>query len=222
MANQANQGSRIKLSLFQQDLVLHAEKAIYWPGRRMLIIADLHLGKGHHFRKSGIPVPGTLDLENLRRIRNLISEFDPEEVLFLGDLFHSSYNESWQEVKALTSENPKCNFTLVQGNHDIMDENVYQHADILLFDGNLIIDPFIFSHHPLSEIEGGFYNIAGHIHPAARLIHSGKQSLTFPCFHIGMDQAILPAFGEFTGMHVLPVKNSDRIYIICEGVILPT
>ena len=40
-----------------ERLQLHADRALYWPARGRLLIADLHLGKGDVFRRAGIAVP---------------------------------------------------------------------------------------------------------------------------------------------------------------------
>ena len=41
----------------------------------------------------------------------------PKEILFLGDLFHSSYNHEWEEWLDFFN-NSKLIFTLILGNHD--------------------------------------------------------------------------------------------------------
>ncbi len=54
-----------------ERLVVLAERALYWPRRRTIIIADPHFGKAATFRQAGIPVPhGTTatDLDRLRRL----------------------------------------------------------------------------------------------------------------------------------------------------------
>ena len=41
-----------------------ADRALWWPARRRLVIADLHLGKGDAFRHAGIAVPRTESLKD--------------------------------------------------------------------------------------------------------------------------------------------------------------
>ena len=62
----------------------------------MLLLADLHLGKGAHFRREGIPVPTNMISKDLRKLETLIDLFQPGRVVFLGDLFHSVYNPEWE------------------------------------------------------------------------------------------------------------------------------
>jgi metallophosphoesterase superfamily enzyme len=83
------------------------------------------------------------------------------------------------------------------------------------------MDQFVFTHHPLQEIEPRQYNLAGHIHPGVALHGRGRQALTLPCFYFGQQQALLPAFGVFTGLaRIKPLKN-DKIFVIVENKILP-
>jgi metallophosphoesterase superfamily enzyme len=79
-------------------------------------------------------------------------------------------------------------------------------------------DPFFFTHHP-SEEEGCF-NFSGHLHPAIRLRGMGRQSLRLPCFFRNEKQMILPAFGEFTGSHVLSPGKKDHIYAIASNEVI--
>ena len=56
--------------------------------------------------------------------------------------------------------------------------------------------------------------LAGHVHPAAVLSGRGHDRLRLPCFHFGPAVGVLPAFGAFTGMHVLPRGPQDRVYVV--------
>jgi hypothetical protein len=45
--------------------------------------------------------------------------------------------------------------------------------------------------------------------------------LRLPCFHLGPEVGVLPAFGGFTGMHVLPRRPSDRVFVIAGDSVRP-
>jgi metallophosphoesterase superfamily enzyme len=60
------------------------------------------------------------------------------------------------------------------------------------------------------------YVLAGHVHPCVRVGGHGFDSLRLPCFHFGARVGVLPAFGEFTGSHVLPREEGDRVFAITE------
>src|SRR3984885_15395308 len=79
----------LPFQLLNQNLLLLPQKAIYWQQEKALIAADVHLGKVGHFRKSGIAVPRDMEQSDLAVLSDLVDEFKPKKVLFLGDLFHS-------------------------------------------------------------------------------------------------------------------------------------
>jgi metallophosphoesterase superfamily enzyme len=56
--------------------------------------------------------------------------------------------------------------------------------------------------------------LAGHIHPAAVLGGRARDRLRLPCFHLGPQVGVLPAFGAFTGMHVMQRGAEDRVYVV--------
>ncbi|MCB0811530.1 MAG: metallophosphoesterase, partial [Flavobacteriales bacterium] len=77
-----------------ERLELLPAKALWWPRARVLVIADMHMGKATHFRKAGIAVPGAVEQRNVQRAQALLAHYAPHEVLLLGDLFHSRHNGS--------------------------------------------------------------------------------------------------------------------------------
>ena len=55
------------------------------------------MGKAGHFRKNGIPITKKVHIADLQILHDLLIEHKPEEVILLGDLFHSSHNNEWQD-----------------------------------------------------------------------------------------------------------------------------
>ncbi len=204
----------LKTELQGEQLILDAEKAIYWPRRKVLLLADLHLGKAEHFRREGLPVPMAIRTKNLKRLNGLLKKYTPERVIFLGDLFHSLHNESWTVFCDFLKKRPAISFELVIGNHDILSEPDYSAAGLTLHDEPYLQAPFILSHHPQEEILEGYYNLYGHIHPCVYLQGLGKQYMRVACFHFGKYHGVLPAFGEFTGMAKMETVEGDRVFIV--------
>lgn len=204
----------------QQTFELHPLKAIFWKEQQTLLIADLHLGKARHFRKEGFPVPQEVGDQNYEMLIHLLLHYRPERVIFLGDLFHSDYNEEWTEISDLVQQFSSVQFDLVQGNHDILTDYAYAKANIRLFKKNLLIDQVLLSHEPMDSIPTGTYNLAGHIHPCVWLRGKGKQKMRLPCFYFGKNQGLLPAFGAFTGMAEIKVKKEDQVFVLAEDVVL--
>jgi len=81
--------------LLDHDLLLLPQKAIYWQQEKALIVADVHLGKVGHFRKAGIAVPRDMEQNDLAVLSDLVDEYKPKTIIFLGDLFHSDKNADW-------------------------------------------------------------------------------------------------------------------------------
>ena len=187
------------------------EKALYLPQQASLWIADPHFGKVSHFRKAGIAVPARAGEENLRVLKELLERHQPREVIFLGDLFHSGYNAEWPQLLHLLQSYPHTQFILVKGNHDILHQWHYQ--SLTVCKQWHLNDAFTLTHHP-ENTEA--YNVCGHLHPGVKLQGKGRQQLRLPCFYFGEKGAVLPAFGQFTGLHFLQPQPRDKIYV-CTG-----
>lgn len=210
-----------RLQLCGQHLLLHAFRALYWEEQDSLLIADLHLGKAAHFRRSGIAVPAAVGDANLDKLISLLIDFRPARVLFLGDLFHSDYNNQWLVFCELLEQFPNIHFELILGNHDILDVSFYESSGLIVHEEMLDLEPFLLTHHPLTELpDGEQYNLAGHLHPAVSLRGAGRQRLRLPCFYFGKNQGLLPAFGEFTGLANIPIGADDRVFAIAEDRVI--
>ncbi|MDM9630190.1 ligase-associated DNA damage response endonuclease PdeM [Robiginitalea aurantiaca] len=200
-----------------ETLHLHPWGALYREAADQLLVSDLHLGKISHFRKHGAAVPLKATARNFERLDDLLDEFQPESIAFLGDLFHSYRNREWDDFAAWV-KTCGTRLILIEGNHDILGPLPFEKLGIQVC-ATLQSGPFTYTHHPLQDFEG--YNIAGHIHPAVRLTGEGRQSLRVPCFHFRNRQLILPAFGAFTGSHLMKIRSGDRIYALAGDAIFP-
>lgn len=212
-------GPGMKAQIANHTFELLPQKALFWPAHQILLIADLHLGKINHFRKSGYPVPPRANDVNTELLIELMSTYKPVRTLFLGDLFHSHYNEEWEVLGQVRRHFASCSFELVLGNHDIMSELQYQRHQMSVHT-DLQIENVWLTHEPQQDIPTGTYNLAGHLHPGARLVGGGKQALTLPCFYFGKQQGILPAFGSFTGLYRVPVKKEDQVFVIADNQVI--
>lgn len=210
--------SNLKFICKNQTLILSGKRAIFWRAQRALLVADLHIGKAGHFRKAGIPLPASLTSNDLRRLGQLIDEFMPKSCLFLGDLFHSDYNNEFLLLKAFIEKYSMVQFTLIKGNHDIVNDQKIEDLGISSIHEILEITPFQFTHHP--QIDKRLYNIAGHLHPGYRIRGIAKQSLSTPVFYFGEKHAVLPAFSAFSGKALVQPNLGDSIFGVIENEIL--
>lgn len=209
----------MEVEVFGELFELLPQRAIFWKKEKMLLLADMHLGKVNHFRRSGIPVPIKANDKNIEILVDLMWKIKPERVVCLGDMFHSHYNPEWEVFGELVRHFKAASFELVLGNHDIMSEGQYLRKGIKLYD-TLQINQFLFTHHPLEDLPSNLYNLAGHIHPGVRLDGKGRQSVMLACFHFGKLQGLLPAFGMFTGLARIEPRKEDKVFVIVDNKIL--
>ncbi|MEO9510903.1 MAG: ligase-associated DNA damage response endonuclease PdeM [Flavobacteriaceae bacterium] len=204
------------IKLQHQEFILHYLGGIFWVEKSMLLISDVHLGKVAHFRKFGAAVPQKAVHKNFIQLDEIVGYFNPFQICFLGDLFHSSLNKEWQLFENWVGKTP-AEIILVAGNHDIIAPEKFEKLNIPIFQ-ELIIDTFLLTHHP--EERKGFFNFCGHIHPAIKLKGFGRQQLRLPCFFRKENQMIFPAFGTFTGTHTLKPKKGNEVFAIVENEVV--
>lgn len=193
---------------------LSAQRSLFWEAKKILILSDLHLGKTGHFRKSGIAVPQAVLKEDMQRLLHLIQHFGAQQVMVVGDFFHSRDNKEQELFVRWRQQFDGVQFTLVRGNHDILKAEWYESAGIEVVEDKLWLDDFCFTHDYCST--DAAYTFCGHIHPGIIIHGLGKQSLRFPCFYFGHKHCILPAFGKFTGLANVHPINGDVVYAVVE------
>lgn len=197
-------------------LVLCPEHAVFDPRTRVLLIADAHFGKAATFRAHGIPVPSGTTLDNLARLDRLIAHHAPARLVFLGDLLHARPAQAPAIVAALTAwrdRHADLDVVLVKGNHDRHAGPPATALRMREVDEPWQCGAWTLCHHPQS-IEGA-YVLAGHEHPVYRL-RTASDALRLPCFRFGAARAILPAFGDFTGGHLVNAAEAknERLYVV--------
>ena len=225
----------------EEELLLSAQRVLYYPAEKILVISDVHLGKAGHFRRYGIPIPTEVNQDNLSRLSQVIVQFDPERVLFLGDLFHSETNSEWDDFKRWRLQYSTLGMTLILGNHELYSEQKYE-------DLGLQVHPYLDSKHIrfLHDKDDAFAGptgsqsssgsliyeqektaqdtappntvaikgwISGHLHPGIKIQGKGRQRIILPCFVQQENQLVIPAFGTFTGLHLITNKDAHIIAI---------
>ncbi len=211
----------LEVSIAGEKLVLLPERAIYWPARRALLVADPHFGKAATFRASGIPVPsGTTD-DALKRLSSAARRTAPQRLVFLGDLLHAKPGRTQRMFDALSlwrQSHPEVGLMLVRGNHDRHAGDPPGDLEVQCVDAPYMMNPFVLAHHPGASSQG--YVLAGHVHPCVRLYGTGRQRLRLPCFVFGERGGILPAFGDFTGFADEDPDPASLVYAVAEGSVV--
>lgn len=197
-------------------MVLHPSGALYWPEKKTALLADVHLGKAGHFRKNGIAVPRKIEGVFYQKMQQLQNDLPIRRILFLGDLFHSDKNNEWFLFSAWVKQQ-QLELILIEGNHDIIPRQQFQALGITTVP-HWEEEGLYFTHYP--EERKSLFVICGHVHPGIRLNGKGKQQLKLPCFFYSSKQFILPAFGAFTGLHLLQPTPTDRVFVLTSKEVL--
>ena len=195
-------------------LLLLADKALYWPSRKLLCLADVHFGKAAAYRAWGQPVPQGTTAANLLRLDSLLTRYPINQVMFLGDFLHAPRSHAPVTLAALhewRQRHRALACKLVRGNHDIRAGDPPASLEIEVVNEPLFMLPFALRHMPIPL--AGYHVIAGHLHPVFHLHGRGRQRLRLCCFHSTDDLTVLPAFGDFTGGHVVEKTPGSRIVV---------
>jgi DNA ligase-associated metallophosphoesterase len=196
-----------------ETLLLLAEKALYWPARKMLVVADIHFGKAASFRAQGVPVPRGTTSQNLAALDALMAAHEIAHIMFLGDFLHARAAHATATLAAMLAwrlRHPALKLTLVRGNHDRHAGDPAASLAIEMVDEPYAMAPFALCHHPDIVTKG--YALAGHIHPSF-LLATRFDALRLPCFVVGPRRMILPSFGAFTGGFLITPEAGDAIYV---------
>ena len=140
--------------------------ALYWPGERTLIVADLHLEKGSSFAKRGAMLPPYDTQDTLQRLAECIDRYEPRRVVALGDSLHDTEAAARivpanREILRILQEDRE--WIWITGNHDPVIA-----ADLGgTCTDRLDLGGISFVHVP--RVGRVTHEIAGHMHPAAKL-----------------------------------------------------
>ena len=210
------------IHLAEEALWLLADKAVYWPARKCLLIADAHFGKASAYRSLGQPVPQGTTTANLQRLDRLLAAFPGAQVIFLGDFLHgpgSHASGTLNALRAWRERHTGVALTLIRGNHDKRAGDPPGDLNIEVVTEPLLMGPFALQHEP--DAHASHHVLAGHVHPVYRLRGKGRQSLRLPCFLIGNQVSLLPAFGAFTGGYSVTQEEGGRIFVIGDQEVWP-
>jgi DNA ligase-associated metallophosphoesterase len=175
-------------------LVADPAGALYWPEQGLLAVADLHLEKGSSFAERGVLLPPFDTVATLTRLAALMARYAPRAVIALGDSFHDGRGParlSDTDRATLRSLQRGRDWIWIAGNHDPDPaENIGGR-----FVSMLAIGALTFRHEPTETGEG---EIAGHLHPVARLAGRGR-AVSRRCFAGDPRRVVMPAFGAYAG-----------------------
>lgn len=201
----------LDIAIAGEPVRLSADRALYWPARRRLLVADLHLGKGDTFRAAGIAVPSGGTVHDLARLSALLAASDAASLWILGDFLHArrhaAVDAAW---RAFRDRHASVAIAVVPGNHDrAFDPDA---AGVALVAAGTADGPFEFHHAPVEPVDASRHTLCGHVHPVLRLPGAGRH----PLFWLRERVTVLPAFSAFTGGHAVP-RADCRGSVLCDG-----
>ncbi|MEJ5862121.1 ligase-associated DNA damage response endonuclease PdeM [Pseudomonas farsensis] len=197
-----------------ETLLLLADKAIYWPQQHTLLVADLHIGKAASYRALHQPVPRGTTEATLARLDQLLARYACNRLVVLGDFLHARTARAAGTLAALAAwrtRHCELEIVLVRGNHDRHAGDPPAELGITVHEEPWLLGPFALCHEP--EPHASHAVLAGHVHPAYVLRGRARQRLRLPCFVIGAQVAVLPAFGEFTGGWNVAPQAGTRMFL---------
>jgi len=164
------------------------EPALYIKNKKILIIADLHIGIEEELKESGVNT-GSQTEKIFNKIKKISKKEKPEKIILLGDIKHNIPNSTYQErmdVKNFLERIKKISkVEIIPGNHDgfikkLCPDDVKIHSS----DG-IIIDEIALIHGhkwPKKEILEQKNIIMGHTHPTIMLTDRMNIKTYEPCW----------------------------------------
>lgn len=169
--------------------------ALYWGAQDTLVVADLHLEKGSAAARNGSLLPPYDSRATLERLSLVMERLDPYRVIALGDNFHDGGGPDRLgagEIDMLRDMQRGREWYWITGNHDpVLPSSIGGRVC-----PSVTLGRIRFRHEP--TVAPASHEIAGHLHPAARLSRRGV-GVRRKCFISNGDRLVLPAFGAYTG-----------------------
>ncbi len=183
------------IAICGRQLVADNSGALFCPGEKSLLVADLHLEKGSAAAERGALLPPYDTRQTLMRLAEVIDRYEPTRVIALGDSLHdvgAARRILPHDLEVLHVLQEGRDWVWVTGNHDPKIDKRF---------GGRACGEFQMSGLSLRHLPApgaATHEIAGHMHPAARLSMYGY-SIRRPCFVANGRRLVMPAFGAFAG-----------------------
>jgi DNA ligase-associated metallophosphoesterase len=201
----------VRFSFCGHELTALPQGALFWPARRALLVADLHLEKASWFAKSGQMLPPYDSIATLADLTAIAAATHAAEIWCLGDSFHDSAGCDRLPAEAralLTALTANTRWTWITGNHD---PGIADHCGGEIVE-EAAVDGLLLRH----EANPGETRpeLSGHFHPKLRL-HLRGRLVSRRCFVATASKLILPAFGALTGG--LDAHHPEIVRAVGEG-----
>lgn len=206
----------------QPGVWLDSRLALWFAVERLLVIADLHWGYAASHRARGNLVPWWGDDEIETQLHALLEDYQPAEMIWLGDIVHAAEGGARAEAFMRASSTP---VTLVAGNHD---RRWRAPTTRSLTRGNY------FFHHgdQTPEVPASCLEVVGHHHPAVSWGDGAGSRLKLPALVVSARRLVLPAFSPWAagtpwslraaGNEILWAVSPTRIFALPRAASKPS
>ena len=182
-------------ALAAHRLLALASGALWWPDRRVLAVADLHLGRSERVARHGNTLlPPYESDDTLTRLESEVDWLNPRIVIGVGDTFDDIAAAGALDeaiMLRLTRLAAGRRLVWIAGNHDPgpvdLPGSYVEEAEI---------NGLRFRHIAAEGRSGP--EISAHYHPKAVVSVRGRR-IHRRCFLLSGQKLILPAFGTYTG-----------------------
>ena len=184
----------MRITLNTVPIVLDPSGALWWPERRLLAVADLHLEKGSGFAARGQLLPPYDTAATLSRMAAVVAEYRPETVVCLGDSFHdcgAAARLSDSDAGQLAILTGGCDWLWITGNHDPAPPTAWGGV----VREEVTVGPLAFRHQGQPDAKA---EVSGHFHPRAA-VRVRHRRIAARCYATDSRRLILPAFGAYAG-----------------------
>ena len=157
------------LDVMGVSLMADLSGALFWEEQSLLVVSDLHLEKGSSFARRGVLLPPYDSAATLALLALAIARHNPKMVIALGDSFHDRDAHTRlcaADREAIVVMQSRRDWIWISGNHDpALPSDL---GGIVAHE--VAIGPVAFRHEPT----GAPGEIAGHLHPKARVSTRGR------------------------------------------------
>ncbi len=207
------------VTICNETLLLHPDRAVIWPRLRAAIVADTHFGKSSVFGRNGVAVPAGTDDIDRARLTRLLAEFDVRRLIVLGDFLHAPLDLGSQDARDMDMWKASLGgieIRVIAGNHDRGISSGWR-GSIDWIAGEHTEPPFRFVHDasgPPSAGSGAFFSLSGHVHPVVALKGLRKRAARVPVFWLRTNGMVLPSFGSFTGGYLISPAHGEQVFAV--------